>query len=144
MPYLNKVLLIGHLGRDVELRHISNGNAVANFSIATSEKWKDKSSGEWQTRTEWHNIQAWGSLGERCAEYLHKGSTVWVEGKIQSREYEAKDGQMKKVYEIIASQVLFLDGKNSGKKEKSGINVPDETPLTPVGQQRLNGDSIPF
>jgi single-strand DNA-binding protein len=139
MPYLNKVLLIGHLGRDVELRHISNGNAVASFSIATSEKWKDKNTGEWQSRTEWHNIQAWGPLGERCAEYLHKGSTVYVEGKIQSREWEAKDGTKKKVTEIVASQVLFLDGKQD--KARPGPSDPPPRQVKPP----VDDDSdIPF
>ena len=88
---INKVVLIGRLGRDPEVRYTADGQAVANFSVATSEKWKDKNTGEMQERTEWHNIVAWRRLGEICGEYLAKGKLVYIEGKLQTRSWE-KDG----------------------------------------------------
>ena len=85
---INKAILVGNLGRDPEIRYTQSGVAVANFTVATSEKWKDKNSGEWQERTEWHRIVAWGRLGEICGEYLSKGRQVYIEGRIQTRDWE--------------------------------------------------------
>ena len=88
MAGMNKVILIGNLGKDPEIRYTPSGTAVANFSIATSESWTDKESGEKRERTEWHRIVAWGKLAEICGEYLHKGKQVYVEGRIQTRDWE--------------------------------------------------------
>jgi single-strand DNA-binding protein len=88
---INKAILIGNLGRDPEVRYTPDGSAVANFTIATSERWKDKNTGEMQERTEWHRIVAWRKLGEICGEYLSKGKQVYIEGRIQTRSWE-KDG----------------------------------------------------
>ena len=93
MP-VNKAILVGNLGRDPEIRYTASGMAVANFTIATSEKWKDKNSGEMQERTEWHRIVAWGKLGEICGEYLAKGRQVYIEGRIQTRQWEDKDDEI--------------------------------------------------
>jgi len=105
---VNKVILIGNLGRDPETRYTNSGSSVTNFSIATKESFADKS-GNRQDRTDWHNIIVWGKQGENCAQYLKKGQPVYVEGRISYREYEAKDGTGKrKVTEIVAMRVQFL------------------------------------
>lgn len=110
MAGVNKAILIGNLGRDPELRYTQSGQAVVNFSIATSENWTDKS-GEKQERTEWHRIVAWGKTGELCAQYLSKGRTVYVEGRIQTREWEDREGQKRTTTEINAQTVTFIGGR---------------------------------
>ena len=108
---VNKVILIGNLGRDPETRFTNSGSSVTNFSIATTEQFADKA-GARQERTEWHNIIVWGKQGENCAQYLKKGRSVYIEGRISYREYEAKDGSGKrKVTEIVANRVQFLGGR---------------------------------
>lgn len=109
---LNKVLLIGNLGKDPELKYTPSGVAVATFSIATSESWKDQE-GNQQEKTEWHNIVAWRKLAEICGEYLKKGKKVYIEGKLQTRNYE-KDGIKRYVTEIVADQLIMLDGGGGG------------------------------
>ena len=108
MAGINKVILIGRLGQDPEVRYTPSGVAVANFSIATSEEWKDKDSGEKKERTEWHRIVAWRRLGEICGEYLSKGRQVYVEGRLQTRSWDDRDGNKKYTTEIVASDVQFL------------------------------------
>ena len=110
MAGVNKAILIGNLGRDPELRYTQSGQAVVNFSIATSENWTDKG-GERQERTEWHRIVAWGKTGELCAQYLSKGRTVYVEGRIQTREWEDREGQKRTTTEINAQTVTFIGGR---------------------------------
>lgn len=109
MASINKVILIGNLGQNPELKHTPNGQAVANFSIATNENWKDKS-GQDQSRTEWHRIVVWGKTAENCAKYLAKGRPVYIEGKLQTRQWQDKDGQTKYTTEIQAQTVQFLGG----------------------------------
>jgi single-strand DNA-binding protein len=104
MAGINKAIIVGNLGRDPEVRYTPDGTAVANFSVATSESWTDKQSGEKKERTEWHRIVAWRRLGEICGEYLSKGSQVYVEGKLQTRSWE-QDGVTKYTTEIVASTV---------------------------------------
>src|SRR3989339_1491567 len=118
MSGLNKAMIIGRLGRDPEIRYTPGGVAVANFSVATSEEWKDKESNEKKERTEWHRIVAFGKLGEICGEYLSKGKQIYVEGRIQTRSWEDKDGNKKYTTEIVASDVQFLDRKDSGDSSK--------------------------
>jgi single-strand DNA-binding protein len=113
MAGVNKAILVGNLGRDPELRYTQGGQAVVNFSIATSENWTDKS-GERQERTEWHRIVAWGKTGELCAQYLSKGRTVYIEGRIQTREWEDKEGQKRTTTEINAQTVTFIGGGGGG------------------------------
>lgn len=110
---VNKVILVGNLGRDPEVRYMPNGDAVANFSIATSESWKDKS-GERVSRTEWHNIVIYRKLAEIVGQYLKKGSSVYLEGRIQSRKYTGKDGIERTAYEIIVSEMKMMGGRNDG------------------------------
>lgn len=109
---LNKVILIGRLGRDPEVRYMPNGEAVCNFSVATSESWKD-SNGQKQERSEWHNVTMYRKLAEIAGKYLTKGSQVYLEGKIQSRKYQGKDGIERTAYEIIANEMKMLGGSNN-------------------------------
>ncbi len=111
---INKVILIGNLGKDPEVRFTPSGQAVANFNIATSESWTDKTSGQKQERTEWHRIVVWGKLGELCGEYLKKGRQCYVEGRLQTREWTDKDGQKKYTTEVVANTVQFLGGAPGG------------------------------
>lgn len=104
---VNKVILVGHLGKDVDLRYTPAGAAVATFSLATSEHYTDNQ-GQKQERTEWHNIVAWRGLAEICGKYLHKGKQVYIEGKIQSRSYDDRDGVKRYITEIIADQMQML------------------------------------
>lgn len=113
MSSLNKAMIIGRLGQDPEVRYTQSNTAVANLSIATSERYKDKE-GEWKERTEWHRVVAWGRLAEICQEYLKKGSQVYIEGPIQTRKWEDKEGQTRYTTEIKALTMTMLDSKGSG------------------------------
>ena len=118
---INKVILIGNLGRDPETRYMQNGNAVTNFSVATSETWRDKASGDNQERTEWHNVVCFARLGEIAGEYLKKGSKVFIEGSLRTSSWEA-DGQKKYRTEIIARDMQMLDSRGGGM----GGGMPDD------------------
>jgi single-strand DNA-binding protein len=135
MAGVNKVILIGNLGRDPELRYTQSGQAVANFSLATSENWNDKTSGERIERTEWHRIVAWGKTAELCSQYLSKGRTVYVEGRLQTREYEDKEGIKRRTTEIVASNVTFLGsrGGEGGGAPGSGGGPADSSGSAPAG-----------
>jgi single-strand DNA-binding protein len=113
MASLNKVFLIGNLGADPEVRYTQSGQAVANFRIATTDVWNDKS-GERQERTEWHRIVVWGKQAENCAEYLKKGRPVHVEGRLQTRQWDDKDGKKQYTTEIVADRVTFLGSGGGG------------------------------
>lgn len=117
MASVNKVILMGNLGRDPEVRYMPNGEAVANFSIATTENWKDKS-GQKQEKTEWHNIVMYRKLAEIAGEYLKKGRPVYIEGRLQTRKWE-KDGVTRYSTEIIADQMQMLGGKDGGSSNAS-------------------------
>ncbi|NGP76127.1 single-stranded DNA-binding protein [Balneolaceae bacterium YR4-1] len=121
MSSLNKAMIIGRLGQDPDVRYTQSNTAVANLSVATSERYKDKS-GEWKENTEWHRVVAWGRLAEICQEYLKKGSQVYIEGPIQTRSWEDKDGQTKYTTEIKALTMTMLDSKGSN----SGGNMPEK------------------
>jgi single-strand DNA-binding protein len=126
---LNKVTLIGNLGKDPELKYTNSGVAVATFSLATSDSWKDQE-GVMQERTEWHNIVAWRKLAEICGQYLKKGSQVYIEGKIQTRNYLDKEGVKKYITEIVADQLLMLGGGGgkSQAEQPEGIPMPEPAP----------------
>ncbi len=113
MASVNKVILVGNLGRDPEVRYMPNGEAVCNFSIATTDTWKDKS-GARQERTEWHNIVMYRKLAEIAGEYLKKGRPVYVEGRLQTRKWQTKEGQDRYTTEIIAEQMQMLGGRDGG------------------------------
>lgn len=139
---LNKATLIGNLGRDPEVRYTPDGLAVANFSIATSEKWKDKNSGEMQERTEWHRIVAFGRLGEICGEYLSKGKQVYIEGRIQTRSWE-KDGVTRYTTEIVAAEMKMLGARGSSDTYKPPENATAYTGPQPSIPDK-DDDDIPF
>jgi single-strand DNA-binding protein len=117
---LNKVQIIGYLGRDPEIRYAPSGDAVANFSVATTEKWKDKNAQEQKEKTEWHRITVWGRLAEVVGQYLKKGSKVYVEGKLQTRQYD-KDGVTHYATEIVMQNMEMLDGKPPGGDDSSAL-----------------------
>ncbi|MEX1349534.1 MAG: single-stranded DNA-binding protein [Desulfobacterales bacterium] len=110
--------MIGRLGSDPEVRYTPSGVAVANFNIATSEEWKDKDSGEKKERTEWHRIVVWRRLGEICGEYLSKGRQVYVEGRLQTRDWEDRDGNKRYTTEIVATDVQFLGARDSSESAR--------------------------
>jgi single-strand DNA-binding protein len=140
---LNKVMLIGNLGRDPELRATPSGSQVTTFSMATNRKWKDKN-GEWQDDTQWHNIVAWGPQAEAIATYLKKGSRVYVEGRLTHRTWEDQSGQKRYTTEVITEGFVFLDaapeGARTGKREP--IPPPPEPPDVAPGP--LEGEDVPF
>lgn len=126
---VNKVTLIGRLGRDPEVRYMPNGDAVANFSIATEEQWKDRD-GNRQTRTEWHSIILYRKLGEVSGRYLRKGGLVYIEGRIQSRKYTGKDGVERTVYEIIGNEMKMLGGKPDHQAQPQTVQAAQARPQT--------------
>jgi len=113
MASLNKVMLIGNLGKDPEVRYTAAGTAVASFSLATSEKFKNKN-GEWEEKTEWHNITLWARLAEIAGEYLTKGKTVYIEGRLQTRKWQDRDGRDRYTTEIVGDKMQMLSGKGEG------------------------------
>ena len=139
MASVNKVILVGNLGKTPEVRYTASGKAVATFSVATKEQWTSKEGGGKEERTEWHRIVAWGRLGEICGEYLRKGSQVYIEGRIQTREWQDKEGNKRNTTEIVAQtmQMLGPSGKGgaaTGTEEK----FPSEEPIS------IPEDDIPF
>jgi len=144
MAGINKVILIGNLGRDPELRYTQNGQPVANFSLATSENWTDKSSGEKVEKTEWHRIVVWGRTAEHCSQYLAKGRTVYVEGRLQTRDWEDKEGQKRSTTEVNAQTVQFLGSpKGQGTSDSDQNQGPPQNTTGPSGPPAA-GDDVPF
>jgi single-strand DNA-binding protein len=142
MAGINKVILIGNLGSDPEVRYTPSGVAVAQFNIATSEEWKDRDTGEKKERTEWHRIVAWRRLGEICGEYLSKGKQVYIEGRLQTRDWEDRDGNKRYTTEIVASDVQFLGTRDSSEPARPrGSSPMDIQGMPPQGP---GDDDIPF
>lgn len=127
---VNKVILIGNLGADPELRHTSGGMAVANFRLATSEVWQDKD-GKKQERVEWHHVVVWGKTAENCAEHLKKGRQVYVEGRNQTREWKDKDGRTNYTTEVVAHTVTFLGPKPEAAGPSQARAAPQPEPPPP-------------
>ena len=125
---INKVILIGNLGKDPELRYTSSGVAVASFTLATNESWKDPE-GNVQERTQWHNIVAWRKLAEICGEYLKKGGKIYLEGKLQYRNYDDKNGVKRYVTEIVLDEMLMLDSK-VGTQGSGDVATPRDEPAS--------------
>ncbi len=151
MSSLNKVLLIGRLGKDPEVRYTPDGAPVANFSLATSEFWTDKS-GTRQERTEWHNIVAWNKLADLSKRYLAKGRQVYVEGRLRTREWDDKDGNKRRTTEIVASQMVLLGSRPEGMEAGGGAPAQRSAPPVDAGLAPSTGladveitdDDIPF
>jgi single-strand DNA-binding protein len=153
---VNKVILVGNLGRDPEVRYSPNGQAVANATLATSESWKDKTSGEKQERTEWHRVVFFGRLAEIAGEYLKKGAQIYVEGRLQTRKWQDKDGHERYTTEIVANEMQML-GSRGGAGAPGGDNFNQDLPAsdnagtaakkTGAGRTAVAGDfddDIPF
>lgn len=148
---LNKAMIIGRLGNDPEVRYAQSGTAMGNFNLATNESWMDKS-GQRQEKTEWHRIVVFGKQAENCAKYLKKGRQAYVEGRIQTREWEDRDGNKRTTTEIVAQTVQFLDGASGGADRSSdgggerSYNQRDSGPPQQESNfdQSFNDDDIPF
>ena len=149
---VNKVILVGNLGKDPELKHTGSGTAVATMTVATNERFKDKN-GEWQDRTEWHNVVLWQRLAEIAAEYLKKGRSVYVEGRLQTRSWEDKQGQKRYTTEIVASDLVLLGGggrgEEGGGRGSSRGNDFDQSShgdfdSAPSRATEITDDDIPF
>jgi len=138
---INKVILIGNLGQDPELRYTSSGVAVASFSMATSESWKDQD-GNVQEKTQWHKLVAWRKLAEIVGEYLKKGSKVYIEGRIQYRSYDDKNGLKRDVTEIVVDQMLMLDSK--GASHANGTNASGQSQPQNEDTGPEKADDLPF
>ena len=147
---VNKVILLGRLGKDPELSYIPSGQSVAKFTMATNRSYKDKS-GEWKEETDWHNIVAWGKLGEICAQYLAKGRQAYVEGQIRTRSWEDREGKKRTTTEIIASEVVLLGSRGEGAPETasraagaSRSSASPEDSSGGSGSPEITDDDIPF
>lgn len=135
---INKVILIGNLGADPEVRYSQNGTAVANFRVATTETWK-KQDGTKEEQTEWHRIVAFARLGEICGEYLAKGSKVYIEGRLQTRKWDDKDGNTRYITEVVAREMKMLSSRGAGSSDSGGgQNEEPPFPEPPMG------DDVPF
>lgn len=146
---VNKVILLGNLGKDPELSYLPSGQSVAKFSLATSRKYKDKN-GELKEETEWHNIVAWGKLGEISAQYLKKGRQAYVEGRISSRKWEDREGKQRTTVEIVANEVVLLGGRGDEGGEAPARPTEAARPAKPSddfgepASQEITDDDIPF
>ncbi len=144
---INKCIIIGNLGQDPETKYLPSGGAVCNFTVATSESWKDKQTGEQKDKTEWHRIVAFRRLAEICGEYLRKGSKVYIEGKLQTRKWQDKNGADRYTTEIVANEMQMLDSRGGGNQEQTQQRRPAPPPQNqPQGdqQQKDFDDKIPF
>jgi len=149
---VNKVILIGNLGQDPEVKYMPNGNAVANITVATSESWKDKNTGEQVDKTEWHRVVFFRRLAEIVGEYLKKGSKIYIEGKLQTRKWQDKNGKDNWTTEIIASEMQMLDSRGGGSSDFSqsqgapAQSAPQSAPsqAAPAPANNDFDDDIPF
>jgi single-strand DNA-binding protein len=144
---VNKVIIIGNVGANPEVRYTPSGSAVANFNVATNEAWKD-SNGNQQERVEWHRIVAWGKLGEICGEYLKKGSHIYLEGRLRTRSWEDQNGNRRYTTEILASDIQMLDKKPQNTQPE--VEVPASSNTSPAAKTSSSGsasvgdDDLPF
>lgn len=144
---INKVILVGNLGADPDTRYMPSGGAVTNLSLATSESWKDKQSGEAKERTEWHKVAMFGRLAEISAEYLRKGSQVYIEGKLRTRKWQDKDGNDRWTTEVIADEMQMLGGRGGGAPSQGGggdYGQPQRSQPAPAAADNDFDDDIPF
>ncbi len=150
MSGVNRVILIGNLGKDPEVRHLESGVAVASFSLATSENYKDRKTGERKTITEWHNIVLWRGLAEVAEKYLHKGSKVYIEGKLRTRNWEDSEGNIRYQTEVIADNMVMLD-RREDRDMPGASQAPAEKPQSNEAQldkaiEKMDdsADDLPF
>lgn len=146
---INKAIIVGNIGQDPDIRYTANGAAVANISVATTEQWKDKNTGQKQEKTEWHRVVMFGKLGDIAGEYLRKGSQVYIEGKLQTRKWQDQNGQDRYSTEIVANEMQMLGGKQDNNAPRQ---QQQQAPQQQGGQQPqsggnfddFGGDEIPF
>lgn len=145
---INKVILVGNLGKEPEVRFTPEGNAIANIVIATSESWRDKQSGDMQDRTEWHRVVFFGRLAEIVGEYLHKGAKVYIEGALRTRKWTDKDNNERYTTEIVANEMQMLDRKGEQEMAASQMatspSQPKASQAAPVATDTMDDDDIPF
>ena len=145
---VNKVILIGNLGADPEVRHTPSGTAVSNITLATSSAWRDKQSGQKQEQTEWHRIVFFNRLAEIVGEYLHKGSKIYIEGSLRTRKWQDKSGMDRYTTEVIANEMQILDSRNSGQvsgsREVSGNKMTEASSSSFNSNANFAEDDIPF
>jgi single-strand DNA-binding protein len=145
---INKVIIVGNCGQDSELKPLPSGGAVTNISVATSESWKDKNTGEQKERTEWHRVVFFNRLGDIAGEYLKKGSKVYVEGSLRTRKWQAQDGSDRYSTEIVASEMQMLDSRGQDSQQSAAVSPPSVAQPTAQGKdfQAPDGfdDDIPF
>ena len=147
---VNKVILVGNLGKDPEVRNMPNGNVVANITLATTESWKDKQSGEQQEKTEWHRIVMFRRLGEIAGEYLKKGSQVYIEGKLQTRKWQDNSGNDRYTTEIVANEMQMLGGRGGGGSTGFSSDsapaqaAPAQSATATAAAVDVFGDDVPF
>ena len=146
---VNKAIILGNVGNDPELKYTASGNAIANISIATSESWKDKQTGQKQEKTEWHKVSAFGRLAEIIGEYVKKGSKVYIEGKIQTRKWQDKNGEDRYTTEIVANELQLLDSRSDTpaqapqQQRPQALQAP-KTQYAPPPQFDDDNENIPF
>ena len=133
---VNTVIIVGNLGKDPETRYMPSGSAVTNLSVATTEAWKDKQSGDLQERTEWHKVAMFGRLAEIAAEYLRKGSQVYIEGKLRTRKWQDKEGKDRYTTEIVADEMQMLGSKGGGGGASAGAGAPASAGAPAGGSSR--------
>lgn len=144
MAGVNKVILVGNLGKDPEVRHLENGTAVANFSMATTESYKDKN-GQRQDITEWHNIVLWRGLAEVAEKYLRKGNQVYIEGKLKTRSWQDKDGNTRYTTEIVGDNMTMLGSKSDNRSDSSQPNQENKSESPdPQLEEKDESDDLPF
>ena len=154
---VNKVILVGNLGQDPEVKYMPNGDAVVNITIATSETWKDKASGDNREKTEWHRVVMFRRLGEIAGEYLKKGSKVYIEGRLQTRKWQAQDGTDRYTTEVVANEMQMLDSRGSQGSSNASTGggyapkpaatpaaAPSPAPTAPPAMDTSFDDDIPF
>jgi single-strand DNA-binding protein len=139
---VNKVIVVGNLGQEPEVKFMPNGDAVCNITVATSETWKDKASGEQRESAEWHKISAFGRLAEIMGEYLHKGSKVYIEGKLKTRKWQDNNGQDRYSTEIVASEMQMLDSKGGGGTKQQATNAGQRPPQQQAPAQPMSNDGF--
>jgi single-strand DNA-binding protein len=144
---VNKVILVGRLGRDPELKYTASGVPFCRFSMATDDSWNDKGTGERQERTEWHNIVAWDRLAEICNQYLTKGKLIYIEGALQTREWDDQEGNKRKTTEVRARDMVMLSGgagDNAGGGQRRAVAAEGSTGNSGGGTSTITDDDIPF
>ncbi|MBM63760.1 MAG: single-stranded DNA-binding protein [Acidobacteria bacterium] len=146
MGTVNRVILVGNIGKDAEVRYTAGGSAVSTLSLATTEVWNDRTSGQRQERTEWHRVVVWGKQAETLSEYLTKGRQIYVEGRLQTRQWEDKEGSKRYTTEVRTDRVVLLGGRSSGASEVGGGEPQGTATATSPGAAppELTEDDIPF